>query len=397
MDFTQKLHYSHFQLRNLLACTSRNNIFYAGESQVVHTNPLLGQKAVKMDLTDPIVQSAQPLHPGGWPGIMISTIAAGHNILMAGGFGGEYGLMPLDVENAVHAEGLVTDKANSITNHIEINLSRHSGLPEAAFSSNDNGLRILDCTTETFISNQQFEYAINCTAISPDSRLRVAVGDSRDVLILNSDTGEVLQELDGHEDFGFACAWADNGWHVATGNQDKLIKIWDARMWTDKYGHGRPLQTISASMAGVRSLKYSPLGSGKRVLVAAEQADIINVIDAETYTTKQTLDFFGEVLGAVFTPDGQDLFIGIHDSYRGGLMEFERCGHGEFYSQRRVHYDHRRGTYATAREDEESFDSMMGGFDWKRTVDEAVAHPQSRPTLTSYRRKAGRLGEMDPF
>ncbi|KAI9730184.1 MAG: hypothetical protein M1818_008278 [Claussenomyces sp. TS43310] len=397
MDFTQRLHYSHFQLRNLLACTSRNNVFYAGESRIFHTNPLFGQKAVKMDLTDPVVQPTQSLQSAGWSGIMISTVAADHNLLMAGGFGGEYGMMSLETEVGDHSEGLVTDQANSITNHIEIDLSRHSGLPQAAFSSNDNGLRILDCATEKFISSQQFDYAINCTAVSPDYRLRVAVGDSRDVLILNSDTGEVLQALDGHEDYGFACAWADNGWHVATGNQDKLVKVWDARMWTDKYGHGRPLHTISSSMAGVRSLKYSPLGSGKRVLVAAEQADVVNVIDAETYSTKQTLDFYGEILGAAFTPDGQDLFVGIHDSLRGGLLEFERCGHGDFYGQRRVHFDSRRGVYDNASDDEDDFNGMTGGFDWKRTVDEVVSHPKTKGTLTSYRRKAGHLGDMDPF
>ena len=49
---------------------------------------------------------------------------------------------------------------------------------------------------------------------------------------------------------------------------------------------------IAAEMAGVRKLKFSPLGSGKRVLVAAEPADFVSIIDAATFSSKQTLSFF---------------------------------------------------------------------------------------------------------
>lgn len=78
-------------------------------------------------------------------------------------------------------------------------------------------------------------------------------------------------------------------------------------------------------MAGVRKLKFSPLGSGKRVLVAAEPADIIDVIDGETFASKQTLSFFGEIGGFDFTNNGQDLIVANCDPSRGGLMAFERC------------------------------------------------------------------------
>jgi DNA-binding beta-propeller fold protein YncE len=184
-------------------------------------------------------------------------------------------------------------------------------------------------------------------------------------------------------DFGFACAWADNGWHVATGNQDKLIKIWDARMWTDHQGAGKPITTISAVMTGARSVKFSPLGSGKRVLVAAEAADMVSVIDAETYQTKQTLDFFGEICGFDFTPDGQNLFVGIHDSLRGGIMEFERCGFG--------------GSYGATEHDEIEFDERASGLDWKSTDAEVVDDARSKRTATHRQRKAAQSWDMDTF
>jgi hypothetical protein len=79
-------------------------------------------------------------------------------------------------------------------------------------------------------------------------------------------------------------------------------------------------------MAGVRSLKFSPAGSGQPVLVAAEDADFINIIDAQTYDSKQTIDIFGNIGGIAFTNEGRDLNVFCCDPARGSLMQFERCG-----------------------------------------------------------------------
>jgi WD40 repeat protein len=367
MDFDHNPRLSHFQLRNMLACTSRDQVFYSGRNTVTQASPLTKRKSIIMDLTDPVVQ---PVH--AFPsGIQVSTLAAKHDIIIAGGFCGEYAMKHLHSSNSSrHTEGLVTEDLNSITNHISINLSRTSGLPVATLASNDRGLRALDCTTNQFISDIQFPFAINCTATSPDGRLRALVGDTTDVLICSADGGEILHELQGHGDFGFACAWADDGWHVATGNQDMRINIWDARYWK------KPMETLAADTAGVRSLHYSPLGSGKRVLVAAEPSDLIHVIDAETYDNKQVLDFFGEISGVSFTPDGQNLFVANCDQMRGGLMQYSRTGFGEHYG---LHPD-----------DE--------GYDWLATDAEIVQHPKAMRTMEHRRRKiAFQFNELEAF
>ncbi|RDL36800.1 uncharacterized protein BP5553_06152 [Venustampulla echinocandica] len=327
LDFDHHVRLTHFQLRNVMACANRGHVFYAGKSRIFQWNPSsvtnsIGPTSVVMDLTNPTVQ---PFH--GFPGgIQISTLATAHNILVAGGFCGEYALVNLMApKNTKHTEGLITDEVNSITNHVQVHLSRASSLPVAAFASNDGGFRALDISTNKFITEHKYEYAINCSAISPDQRLRVMVGDTSDVMITNAETGEVLQCLEGHRDYGFACDWADDGWTVATGNQDKQIKIWDARKWTSSSGAATPLTTIAAEMGGVRKLRFSPLGSGKRVLVAAEPADLISVIDAQTFKSKQTLSFFGEIGGVDFANDGQDLLVANCDSMRGGIIQYERC------------------------------------------------------------------------
>ncbi|KFY94650.1 hypothetical protein V498_03792 [Pseudogymnoascus sp. VKM F-4517 (FW-2822)] len=395
MNFKHKIDLPHFQLRNLIACSSRNTVFLASSFRVIQANPNYGQRCIAMNLSEPEVQ---PTHGPPWGGVQISTLAANHGVLIAGGFHGEYGMMALGQTGSKHVEGLVADHPNCITNHIQLNLSRQSGLPEAVIVSNDSWIRTLDCTTNKFIRYHEYESAINCSAQSPDRRLRVLVGDSRDVMICNAETGEILQKLEGHCDYGFACDWADNGWHVATGNQDKLVKIWDARMWKTSDGRANPLATIASTMAGVRSLKYSPLGSGKRVLLASEPADIISVIDAETYESKQTLDLFGEIAGTDFSPDGQSIFVGVHDDLRGGLMEFEKCGFGRSYEHESIFRkrNHEVDMY-DSEEVEESMEDMAAGLDWKRSMADVVANPKSKRTATHRRRRAARLGDLEPY
>ncbi|KAE8444601.1 hypothetical protein EG329_014432 [Mollisiaceae sp. DMI_Dod_QoI] len=392
MDFNHDVHLSHFQLRNLIACATRDHVFYATRSKIMQWNPrsgaLSGKPSVAMDLTDPIVQSSHSFNTG----IQISTLTVAHNILVAGGFCGEYALVNLRLpKEAKHTEGLLTDHQNSITNHVQVHLSRGSSLPLAAFASNDMGMRILDVNTNKFIAEHKYEHAINCTAISPDQRLRVMVGDTRQVMICNSETGEVLQSLGGHRDYGFACDWADDGWTVATGNQDMQVKIWDARKWTSSQGQPQPVATIAAEMAGVRKLKFSPIGSGKRVLLAAEPADIVSVIDAQSFTSKQTLSFFGEIGGIDFTNGGRDLLVANCDSLRGGIMEFERCDFAgnDSYGLDEIQYT-RRGNRTTRT------GRFGDGYDWLPD-DEVVEHPKAYGTRQQRIRKAASLGVTLPF
>jgi WD40 repeat protein len=154
------------------------------------------------------------------------------------------------------------------------------------------------------------------------------VGDYSSSLLIDSTTGEVLRQMSGHRDYGFACDWSDDGRTVATGFQDKRIMVWDARRWCDSRGVDTPLQVIRTNMGSPRSLRFSPLGSGRNVLAAAEDADFVHVIDGQLYRSKQTFDMFGEIGGISFANDGQNLNVLCADRDRGGLVQFERCGHG---------------------------------------------------------------------
>lgn len=331
MHQKQPMHLAHFQLRNLLVCNARSCAYFADHyGTVCKMNTLTGDRSVALKF-------------GEHPDVQISTIAGNKDILVAGGFGGEYCISDLTSEyvgshsGTVRAEGTVTSHASGISNHIEIHSLRSSSAPLAAFASNDMGLRIVDLNTEKVLSALEFPFAVNCTAISPDRRLRVVVGDSCKAFIIPAEPErakkssdrmqkpEYLRILEGHQDFGFACAWAPDGYTLATGNQDRAIKIWDARKWNNTQGESTPVVTLRTQLAGARSLRFSPAGSGKRVLVAAEEADYVDIIDAQTFRTQQTVDIFGEIGGISLTDDGQDLMVLSADYTRGGLMHFERC------------------------------------------------------------------------
>ncbi|KAI1336833.1 WD40 repeat-like protein [Xylariaceae sp. FL0016] len=354
----------HFQLRNVLGCTSRTRVFYPSSERATEiireVDPTTGRTRKAMTFEND--HDAQ-----------VSTLATGSDILIAGSFYGTYRYRHLDSVDKYYSDGRLTAPNSGITNHVQINTSRHSSSPLAAFASNDSGFRVVDLATNRIISEHMYDFALNCSALSSDKRLRVMVGDHVNTLIADAESGAILQSLEGHSDFGFACDWASDGWTVATGNQDKTIRVWDARFWNS------PKAVIRTNIAGARSLRFSPLGSGKRVLVAAEEADYINIIDAQTFATRQTVDVFGELAGISFTDEGQSIMALSSDKPRGGILCLDRCDAGA----EDVH-DHADPTeYSGTR-----YNRPDNGFDWLQTPEQTARRPGSQATLTQKRRQA---------
>ena len=157
------------------------------------------------------------------------------------------------------------------------------------------------------------------------SLLLLCVGDFHQTLITNAETGQPFETLKAHKDDAFACAWADDGIHVASAAQDSTIAVWDARYWR------KPLAVLPAEQSIPRILRFSPVGSGPRVLVAAEADDYINIINAQTFESKQVFDLFGPTAGISMTPDGQSLFVANAERRFGGIVELERTGWGETF------------------------------------------------------------------
>jgi DNA-binding beta-propeller fold protein YncE len=309
----------HFQLRNLMAATSRHSIFYADRDVVMRTDSESTPANVVMDLTKEHTEAGK---------FQITTLAASDEVLIVGGFEGEYAFTGLSANRSTaQTIGRIKDRSpgikSHITNHIHLTPSRTSYTPQAILSSNDNRLRILDVNTNTFTHSFGYSQAVNCSATSPNGRMRVVVGDFRETYITNAETGQAFETLKTHTDDAFACDWADDGIHVATAAQDSTICVWDARNWN------QPLAVMYSELSVPRCLKFSPVGGGPRVLVSAEADDYLNIINAQTFASKQTFDFFGRTGGISMTPDGSSLFLANSEPHFGGIMEFERCGWAE--------------------------------------------------------------------
>lgn len=336
MNLRSDVKLAHFQLRNVLACPTRSEAYYPGP-QGIH----------KMDLVSQKTELVMKMNEFSSLGSPVTTLDADHGILFCGTFSGEYYLQPLASQgNRSFAEGQITPNANGITNHLKIHTTRRSSQPVAAIASNDSGYRVMDIGSQKLISEFEYSFALNCSAICPDRRLRIMVGDSPESLITCADTGQVLQRLEGHRDYGFACDWCEDGWTVATAAQDMCIKIWDARRFCNSIGKSTPLCTLRTEIGAARSLHFSPSCSGPMVLVAVEEADCVNIFDARTFEAKQTIDMFGEMGGAAFANDGEDLNVLCGDSTRGGLLQFKRCGQSINLDPEMLGYDARSTPFA---------------------------------------------------
>ncbi|RDW81642.1 WD40 repeat domain-containing protein [Aspergillus mulundensis] len=315
MYTSHKATIEHFQLRNLMSVPAYNTVHFAHESKLYSWVPAYDDLQCLIDLSVPTVES-------GFQGpVKISTMKTAVGVSIAGGFFGEYAVRALGVEDK-GAQGYVTKDPNGITTHIDIIPSRTNRSPIGVFASNDRHVRTLDCETNTFLTDHELTHAVNCTSTSPDGRLRVIVGDSPDAWVVEADTGRPIHPLRGHHDFGFACAWSPDMMQIATSNQDKSAIIWDVRTW-------RPLVRIESDVAGYRSLRFSPVGGGPRTLLLCEPADRIVIVNAQTYRSRQVHDFFGEVGGAEYSPDGSTIWAANTDELFGGFMEYDRRQWGQ--------------------------------------------------------------------
>ena len=366
----------HFQLRNLVWATSKNDAYVMSENRIVHWNAATRRATTTLDLDggggggggppqgararardedgggggdaggDEDDSEEEDLDgesrrgasgsggererradgggasfalSGNFPRIQVSTTCARDSLVAAGGFAGE--LVVLDVDTGVSASTRVTRDDNGITNAVDF-FSAPSGAEALVCSNNDKATRWYDIATMRCVARHEYPWAVNYTAVGRDGTLAAVVGDTKEAWVVDTRTGKLVQTCEGHLDFSFAAAWHPDGVRFATGNQDTTARVWDIRHT------GQSLAVLRGRMGAVRSLRFSSDGA---FLAAAEPADFVHVYDVNaSFTKKQTLDHFGETAGVSFSPCGEALFVGVADLTYGSVLEFERSrwGHG---------------------------------------------------------------------
>ncbi|KAI3662269.1 hypothetical protein MP638_001466 [Amoeboaphelidium occidentale] len=304
----------HFQLRNLISASSRNQL-YLGCSTVVKRWDSLNHRCT------PVMDLARR------PGVSASTfritcICTKDDLLFAGGYLGEIAMQKISQSTETSAEchigHVAEDEHNGITNFIDA-VSSRSGATLALCSNNDNSVRYIGLQPSSLFKQLacfKFPFAVNCTKQSPDFRLLCVTGDSTTSFLIDARTGETIHELSGHLDYSFACDWSPDGMQVCTGNQDQTTRVYDVRNLSQS------LVCLKGKMASVRGTHYSSDGN---FLVAAEAADFVQIYDVKSgYKRAQVIDIFGEIAGVALSPDSDTLFISSADDTYGGIIELEK-------------------------------------------------------------------------
>ncbi|RDW27014.1 WD40-repeat-containing domain protein [Yarrowia lipolytica] len=313
-----KPHLFHFQLRNLMYPVSATQVFYNAnhmdDFQVDMLNPETGEQtvAISPEMCDPSLQQ-----------LRVSALAANRNVVMLGSTKGVFVVKPLAETSSSEKKSFLSSGMISSGNELQVNyISLLSS--SALISGNDNILRTLDLNTLKAKDSITLNYAANATAFLPGSEnVCVMACDSQESHVYDSRSGKLQMSLQGHTDFGFACAWSPDGKTVATGNQDGTCRLYDIR--------GASNQCIGAVsgklQAAIRSVDFDASG---RYLAIAEPVDYVTVIDTwSECTSRQTIEFFGGTAGVRFTQscslgEYQQLTIGVADETVGGVIQYMR-------------------------------------------------------------------------
>ena len=324
--------YSHVQLRDLVWATSKNDVFFSSDYSVIHWSALSRRGTDFLDAASHIVASEnhQDVAINGFRQVEINTMAAKHDLVVVGGYGGELICKYLGkknvsycskiTENNFHAD-IDTDNDTS-TNSIEIYQSP-GGATRLLTSCNDCGVRVFDLGGGfSRIKHFTYPWAINHACVSPDNKLFLVVGDNVEGFLSDCQTGKNVATLQGHLDFSSASAWHPNGRLFATGNQDTTCRLWDVRNTSTS------LEVLKGNLGAIRSIKFSSDG---QFMAMAEEVDFVHIYDTKhMYNKSQEIDFFGELTGISFSPDTESLFIGVQEVSYGFLLEYNRR-HEYFY------------------------------------------------------------------
>ncbi|RYP19456.1 hypothetical protein DL767_009644 [Monosporascus sp. MG133] len=141
-------------------------------------------------------------------------------------------------------------------------------------------------------------------AFSPDGSRLASGSDDRTVKVWDAATGACLSTLAGHRDLVISVAFSPDGSRLASGSWDCTVKVWDAAT-------GACLLMLEGHGDLVNSVTFSPDG---RRLASGSDDCTVKVWDAATGACLSTLAGHGDlVISVAFSPDGSRLASGSND------------------------------------------------------------------------------------
>jgi len=148
------------------------------------------------------------------------------------------------------------------------------------------------------------EGGVYSVAISPDGRTLASGSNDKTIKIWNLTTGQEIHTLKGHSAGVYSVAISPDGRTLASGSNDKTIKIWNLTT-------GQEIHTLKGHSAGVRSVAISPDG---RTLASGSNDKTIKIWNLTTGQEIHTLKGHSAgVRSVAISPDGRTLASGSND------------------------------------------------------------------------------------
>jgi WD40 repeat protein len=143
--------------------------------------------------------------------------------------------------------------------------------------------------------------SVLAVAFSGDGKTLASGGQDKLVKLWDAATGRDLRTLKGHGDWVQAVAFSPDGKLLASGSRDQTIKLWAVAT-------GQELRTLKGHTDAVNAIAFSVDG---RVIASGGGDHTIRLWDMTTGRESSTLNgSFGPVLSVSFSPDGRTLASG---------------------------------------------------------------------------------------
>jgi WD40 repeat protein len=125
----------------------------------------------------------------------------------------------------------------SINNALSI--SDHGQQTRLLVCNNDETLKVYSLPNLEKVCSLTFPTAINYSAVSPDGRKMVVVGDSPEVFLYNITPNGTYEKMGsfmgfrffnrGTNDAAFSCSWNKSSEKFAISSQDGFVSVWDIK------------------------------------------------------------------------------------------------------------------------------------------------------------------------
>jgi small GTP-binding protein len=146
--------------------------------------------------------------------------------------------------------------------------------------------------------------AVKSVAFNPQGEMLASGSDDKTVKLWEARSGKLLRTLEGHQEWVWSVAFDPKGETLASGSQDKTVKIWEAQS-------GKLLRALEGHQDVVSSMAFDPQSG---ILASGSQDKTVKLWEARSGKLLRTLKGHqGLVLCVAFDPKGETLASGSGD------------------------------------------------------------------------------------